>query len=318
MTAACFLTVALGMPLLRSRLVQDTPNPRSSHATPTPRGGGILVVGVALVAWIGALALGLFRHPAAARVAILVAVTLAAVSWMDDRRSLSPGVRLLVQIAGVAATLAFLPRFTAYPPALEFLVALLGWVWFVNLYNFMDGIDGLAAAETVGIGVSVTVIAPASAWPALALAGAALGFLVWNWPPARVFLGDVGSVPIGYLLGFLLIEAAPDTGVPAVLLPPLAFLFDASITLIRRVLRREKPWEAHRSHAYQRAARSGWSHRRITLAFGLLNIALLALSVAAARGMGWSAVGIGVLLCGIGYLCVEAIEHQARERGDFV
>jgi Fuc2NAc and GlcNAc transferase len=83
-------------------------------------------------------------------------------------------------------------------------------------------------------------------------------------------------------------------------------------------LRREKPWEAHRSHAYQRAARSGWSHRRVTLSFGLLNLALLALSIAAIRGMGWSAVGIGALLCGVGYLCVEAIERQARERGDFV
>jgi UDP-N-acetylmuramyl pentapeptide phosphotransferase/UDP-N-acetylglucosamine-1-phosphate transferase len=306
------------MPLLRPRLVQDIPNLRSSHATPTPRGGGILVVGVTLAAWMVALSLGLFRHPAAAGVSILVAAALAAVSWMDDRRSLSPGVRLLAQLAGVAATLALLPRFTAYPPALEFLVSLLGWLWFVNLYNFMDGIDGLAAAETVGIGVSVTVISPASAWPALALAGAAVGFLVWNWPPARVFLGDVGSVPIGYLLGFLLIEAAPETGVPAVLLPPLAFLFDASVTLIRRVFRRERPWEAHRSHAYQRAARSGWSHRRITLSFGLLNVALLALSIAAVRGMGWNAVGIGGLLCGVGYLGVEAVEHQARERGDFV
>src|SRR5581483_3090267 len=197
------------------------------------------------------------------------AVLLAIVSWLDDRYELSPATRLIPQILVVLLSLDLM-RFGGpvtqfwLPPMLDRVVAGLAWLWFINLFNFMDGADGLTGSEAAAIGAGIVLVAasidPATALLGAALAAAALGFLASNWAPARVFMGDVGSIPLGYLIGFLLLRLAALGMWRAALILPLYFLADATITLGRRALRGEKVWQAHRQHFYQRAVLGGLSH----------------------------------------------------------
>ncbi|MBV9152819.1 MAG: hypothetical protein JO204_13685, partial [Alphaproteobacteria bacterium] len=180
------------------------------------------------------------------------------------------------------------------------------WLWFVNLFNFMDGIDGLAGVEAAAIGVGLLLFAavgsemdPGLAAAPAAIAAAALGFLVWNWAPARIFLGDVGSVPLGYLLGFLLLDQAARGHWEIALILPLYFLADATITLLRRLLRGERVWEAHRSHFYQRAVQRGFGHAAVVQRVVVANIVLIGCGWAAANGwpiLGLAAAGITVIV----------------------
>src|SRR5262249_3508936 len=148
-------------------------------------------------------------------------------------------------------------------------IALL-WIWWINLFNFMDGIDGLAGSEAAAIGGGLLLFANLSAaadpdlvLPAAVLTGAAVRFLAWDWSPAQIFLGDVGSAPLGYLLGYLLLGFAARGHWKIALILPLYFLADATITLGRRLLRGERVWQAHRDHYYQRAVRHGLSHSAV-------------------------------------------------------
>ncbi|MFQ5775877.1 MAG: glycosyl transferase, partial [Kiloniellaceae bacterium] len=223
--------------------VYDTPNPRSSHTGPTPRGGGLALVPVVLAAWIAAAAwLG---APPGLGFAVAGAATLAAVSWIDDLRGLPIGLRLAVHAGAVALGLFGLggagPVFQGLlPPLLDRIAAAVLWLWFVNLFNFMDGIDGISGVEAICLGVGLCLVGGIAGWPAPSLAlpallaAATLGFLVWNWEPSKLFLGDVGSVPLGYLLGWLLLLAASEGQWAAALLLPLYYLADASITLAKR------------------------------------------------------------------------------------
>ena len=163
------------------------------------------------------------------------------------------------------------------------LVALL-WLWFVNLFNFMDGIDGIAGVEAISVGSGIAVITLISSetelspWPPAALAAVTFGFLIWNWQPAKVFLGDVGSIPLGFLLGWLLIQlAAKGLWAPAIILP-LYYLSDSTITLARRISRRERIWEAHHRHFYQLATNRGRSHAAVSLAVMFANFLLIGLA----------------------------------------
>jgi UDP-N-acetylmuramyl pentapeptide phosphotransferase/UDP-N-acetylglucosamine-1-phosphate transferase len=301
--AATALGVRLLLPWLRARAVLDRPNARSSHTVPTPRGGGIVVVAVLIISvWAIHLAGGAsLRHIA---IITMELGALALVSWIDDRRGAPVWLRLAVQLAAVSAGLAniglatFAERHGLSPWLLAIPIGL-AWMWFVNLYNFMDGIDGITGTETASIGVGLVALAVVTlgsvagqGLTGLALAGAAIGFLVWNWPPARIFLGDVGSVPIGFLVGGLLVEAAlAGQWAPALILP-LYYLADATLTLIARAWRRERPWEAHKTHFYQRAHQSGLSHGQVSLSIGALNIVLIALAVAAGLGWTWLALAL--------------------------
>ncbi len=173
------------------------------------------------------------------------------------------------------------------------------WMWWVNLFNFMDGIDGLAGSEAAAIGGGLLAVGavgrgvdPASALLAAAVLGAALGFLIWNWAPARVFLGDVGSAPLGYLTGFLLIAAAARGRWMTALILPLYFLADATITLVRRLLRGERVWQAHRQHYYQRAVRSGRGHAAVVKRVIAADVVLIGCGWAAANG--WCAAPLAV------------------------
>src|SRR5207245_6467519 len=228
-------------------------------------GGGIAVIGAVLLGWIALARTG--SAPSGVFGITLGAVLLAAVSWIDDLRGLSRVVRLLAQAAAVAIGVSVLPE----PKDFFHLVAIgLVWMWWINLFNFMDGIDGLAGSEAAAIGAGLLLFASVGAgWdPGLRVLGAAvigaiIGFLVWNWSPAQIFLGDVGSVPLGYLLGFLLLDLAVRGHWRIALILPLYFLADATITLARRLMRGERVWHAHREHFYQQAVRRGLGHASV-------------------------------------------------------
>jgi len=176
------------------------------------------------------------------------------------------------------------------------------WLWFVNLFNFMDGIDGIAGVEASSLGIGLVLVGAMAAWPAVhfvlpaLLAAATLGFLVWNWAPAKLFLGDVGSVPLGYLLGWLLLVAAMNGEWAPALILPLYYLADATITLLKRAARGAKVWRAHREHFYQRAVQGGASHSHVALQVLACNAALVALAVLAAAGDRiWPALAAGAV-----------------------
>src|SRR5271166_4845095 len=298
----CWLATGALIPILRRRDMLDYPNERSSHFAPTPRGGGIAVTGSVLLAWISLRYAGLVA-PGVMGIA-LGAGLLAVVSWIDDLRGLSPGLRLVMQALAVAIGLALLPEasneFEAWSgPALYFAAIGLVWIWWINLFNFMDGIDGLAVSEAAAIGAGLLLFASvgAGADPALrtlsaAVTGAAIGFLVWNWSPARIFLGDVGSVPLGYVLGFLLLDLAVRGHWKIALILPLYFLADATITLARRFLRGERIWQAHREHFYQQAVRRGLGHAAVVKRVIVADLVLIGSGWAAENG--WSAISLAI------------------------
>ena len=248
--------------------VLDIPNERSLHTQPTPRTGG-----VALLAGAGA---GMFttwqQGYAVADTSTIVAIlTLALLALVDDRHNLGAGLRLLVQTVVVAALLYFnrLPD----TPAMLLPIALLFLVWMINLYNFMDGMDGFAAGMA-GIGFGTYALL---AWQAghmefalgcAIIAAAAAGFLLLNFPPARLFMGDSGSTVLGLLTGLVILQANVADILPLWLgmLVFSPFIVDASITLAARVLRGERFWMPHKSHYYQRLVQLGWGHRRTVLA----------------------------------------------------
>ena len=248
--------------LLRSRsLPLDEPNERSLHRIPVPRTGGI-----AIIAGMVAAALWLRAGPSL----LAPAVALAIASYFDDRHALPAAVRLLMHL--VAAGVFLWPAAESTGAALV-VVLLLAIAWTTNLYNFMDGADGLAGGMAV-IGFGTYGLA---AWLggnrefellAWSIAAAATGFLIFNFPPAKIFMGDVGSIPLGFLAGAFGV-AGWQQGLwplwfPLIVFAP--FIVDASMTLARRMLRGERVWEAHRQHYYQRLILSGWSHRRTALA----------------------------------------------------
>ena len=296
----CGLATRLLIPVLRRRGALDRPNERSSHAAPTPRGGGIAVVGTVLAIWLG-LAAGGWVTPRLVPAA-LAALLLAAVSWLDDVHDLPPLARLVAQAAAVAIGLVALPAASgaaaAWLGSTAWLAIFgLAWLWWVNLYNFMDGIDGLAGCETAAIGgglLAFTAIGrgvdASVALLAAPLLGAALGFLLWNWSPARIFLGDVGSVPLGYLTGYLLLGLAAAGAWKIALILPLYFIADATITLGRRLLRGERVWRAHRQHFYQQAIRRGLDHAAVVKRIFVADLLLIAFGWAAENGAGAAAL----------------------------
>lgn len=267
MTAAylpllCFVAVAVALRLLLSsgiaaRIALDLPNERSLHAAPVPRIGGIVLVGVALVA-------AAFVAPAL-RPILLIAGVLALVSAWDDRHGLPVALRFAVHLAAAAGAVAVLQ---ADVPVWWSVGLVLLLAWAMNLYNFMDGSDGLAGGMALlgfgALGAAAAGSAPGYALAALCIAAAAGGFLWHNFHPARVFLGDAGSIPLGFLAGALGLAGWAQGLWPAwfPLLVFSPFVVDATLTLAARVLRGEKPWQAHREHAYQRMVAGGLGHRR--------------------------------------------------------
>jgi UDP-N-acetylmuramyl pentapeptide phosphotransferase/UDP-N-acetylglucosamine-1-phosphate transferase len=277
------------LPALR-RHALARPNPRSSHAEPTPQGGGIAVV---VATAIVALAAVILTSPPGERAQLAwvlgAAALIAAVGAIDDMRAIPVLPRLLLQVLAVAVVIAALPpELRAVPPLpwwLERAFLALAALWFVNLVNFMDGIDWMTVAETIPVAGGLVAIGWLGALPsagvvaALALLGAMLGFAPFNRPVARLFLGDVGSLPIGLLMAWLLILLAGGGHVAAALLLPLYYLADASLTLARRLFARERVWQAHRTHFYQRATDGGFTVSEIVARVFVVNIMLAALAL---------------------------------------
>jgi Fuc2NAc and GlcNAc transferase len=283
-----------------ARHVVDVPNGRSSHSVATPRGGGLAIALAALPAFVLAALAGMLPWPhfwAFAGGGALV----AAIGFLDDLASVSPSRRLSAHFAAAAWVLwciGGLPPVRLFDGSFDLgwvgiALAVLYLVWLLNLTNFMDGIDGIAAIESITVSLAGAVlytVAPVAAphWAApLIVAAAALGFLVWNWPPARIFMGDAGSGFLGLMLGALSLQAAWSA-------PPLlwswvilvgVFAVDATMTLARRAIRRERISAAHRTHAYQHAAQYCGAHRTVTLAVAAINLFwLLPLATLVARG----------------------------------
>ncbi|MBY4828833.1 MraY family glycosyltransferase [Burkholderia dolosa] len=279
--AAAFASTTILRSLLATglawRLATDIPNDRSLHTLPTPRVGGWGIVPVCVVALL-ALAPQLWLIAAAA-------AGLAAMSQIDDRRGLPARVRFSAHLAAVVALIAVFPADAPW-----WLLAGVGFVmvWLTNLYNFMDGADGLAGGMALfGFG-AYAVAALLGARPAVdlalgaaAVAGAALGFLLLNFHPARLFLGDAGSIPLGFMAGAFGYWGW-RTGVWPIWFPAFVFapfIADASVTLSRRLLRGEKFWQAHREHYYQRMVRSGIGHGRTALYWYLIMLAGIIVAV---------------------------------------
>lgn len=283
--------------LLSRKAIFDHPNERSSHTSPTPRGGGLAVVPAIILAWLVAISAGANHGMTIALVS--AAAVLAILSWLDDLYDLSPQIRLTGHVAAIVTVLVALPAqlnpFAGLIPwPGDVIVAALVWLWFVNLFNFMDGIDGIAAVESITIGIGVALVALVAGLDGglvplgITLAAAALGFLWWNRPPARIFLGDVGSVPLGVLLGGLLLILANHGFWVSALILPLYYLADATLTIVRRGLRGEKIWTAHRQHAYQHAVDSGRSHVAVVSRVAAVNALLVALAMLSAAAPLWS------------------------------
>ena len=288
--ASAGLIVALRPWLARYALAR--PNARSSHTVPTPQGGGIAVLAATLIAtWLGVALASLLMPLGLIRLSALSAATvlLALIGAVDDIRPLGALPKFAVHVLAVGLVVMLLPadfRVMAEVPVwTERAVLLLAGVYFVNLVNFMDGLDLMTVAEVVPVTAGVILLGFNGAeWlPAMlvaaALLGAILGFAPFNRPVARLFLGDVGSLPIGLLLGWLMLMLAGQGYIAAAVLLPLYYLGDASVTLARRILRREKFWEAHRSHFYQLATARGFSVREVIARVLFVNCALVALAL---------------------------------------
>lgn len=273
-----------------SKGMLDAPNDRSSHMEPKPRGGGIIFVfGSAL------LAVTLYYYQLIALEEVLLftpAVAIGLLGTLDDFKGLSASFRFIVHFLA-ASTLLFLLKEGGYlvqnfldlPLPLCFMVLVVGIVWFTNLYNFMDGTDGLAATEALfclGLGGYFIFAAEGFAFSTLGwgIMAMVIGFLIWNWPTAKIFMGDSGSGFLGFLIAtFALIGHKQfNISIYVWLIMSSLFWFDATVTLIRRIIAKEKWYKPHRKHAYQRMVQSGWSHTKVLLSSIVINTVLAGLS----------------------------------------
>jgi UDP-N-acetylmuramyl pentapeptide phosphotransferase/UDP-N-acetylglucosamine-1-phosphate transferase len=326
--AACYAAVETVRRLALRRGMLDVPVARSSHEVPTPRGGGIVIVGATVLAPLLAAGLGVGRLALAVGAWIGGGTAIALVGWLDDIRSLSSRTRLLIQVSAAVLLVAVAGCWSQ----LELPVAgrvPLGWagcalalLWIVgmtNAYNFMDGIDGIAAGQAVVAGAAWALIGRSAGSGAVTAIGAAIAlsaaaFLLHNRPPARIFMGDVGSGFLGYTFAALPLLLAADGGtmdsgrlpvVGAAVVWP--FLFDATFTFIRRLARGENVFEGHRSHVYQRLVIAGASHAQVStlyVAWALISSALGVLWLWGWPGagpflLGWTLLSVAGVLAGV-------------------
>lgn len=320
-------TTVLARPDAPLRLL-DRPNERSLHNRPTPRTGGIAICIAIAVGW--ALLYAFFHAPHYLLAIFTGAFVVLLVSLADDRYGLNPLLRLAGHLAGavIVMSVGLVPAHLGYPggawawhPTVALLVIGLIIVWLINLYNFMDGMDGFAGGmAVVGFGMlsllgwsaGATVFAAAS----LVVAAASGGFLVRNFPPARIFMGDSGSATLGFLVAAFSLwgvdEKVFQFWVPMLVFSP--FVVDATITLIRRAVQGERLWVAHCSHYYQRLVRMGWGHRRTVMAeYGLMMFCAVATYLAVHGPPYWQ--WLTLLLCAVIYVGIGlAIHGMERNR----
>lgn len=290
--------------------ILDRPNERSSHVMPTPRGGGL-----AVVAGISVAMTVLWLCEVISFDLLLVAsptLAVAIIGWVDDRRGLSVRIRLVVQLISALAVVLMLG--SVHQISLSTQIAFLFFlVWMINLYNFMDGSDGILGLHVTTLALSFVVIL---AWRSfsqlspvyLVIAGCTIGFLIWNWHPAKIFMGDVGSAALGFLLAALALYSVVGGEISPALVMILhaAFIGDATWTLVNRAVRGRRIFQAHRSHFYQKLLRIGWSHSSVARLFGSFNLLWL-LPIAGMNSVGWlddfPAIALAYMPIAIG--CIE-------------
>jgi len=260
------------------KAILDLPNERSSHSIPTPRGGGLAII---ITFYVG---LFLFKDeiPLNLFLALLAVFPIVLVSLIDDIKTLSSKIRLVVQMFSALLALYLLGGVNS----INFIsVELSGWwlnvvafvliLWLTNLYNFLDGIDGYAATQTVMLGLGISLLLSNPLGDLLIIA--TLGFLLFNWHKASIFMGDVGSASLGFIIAILLFSETSSGKSYFWLIALSLFWFDATVTLIRRYLNQEVLTKAHKKHAYQRLVQSGWSHAQVTLGLLFFNAFFLLL-----------------------------------------
>jgi UDP-N-acetylmuramyl pentapeptide phosphotransferase/UDP-N-acetylglucosamine-1-phosphate transferase len=294
--------------LLKNKIL-DRPNSRSLHSSPCPRGGGlgvwmafipVVVTAHLLIPFIyvpaemqikAMLRLWEWQAPFLAAMGLLIFI-----SWKDDKKSLPAHIRFGAHILAILFVFSSFPegvhilRGWGLPLWLDHLLAGLAWLWFINLTNFMDGMDGLTGSESLHLCLGFLILLFISQTPefwasqaepfspmvyAACLFGAVTGFLFWNWPRAKLFLGDVGSIPLGFLLGYFMLMLAYQGYWYIALALPLYYLADATITLLRRILEKKKFWQAHREHFYQKAAMAVKTQEQVLYPVIIANLGLL-------------------------------------------
>lgn len=248
------------------RCLMDQPNDRSSHLQPTPRGGGATFVLVACLS--STIALFVSSSSASSLSALtavpLLALPLAFVGLLDDRHNISPGLRygvqLLTSFVAIFVSPLQLPANALFPLSVLLVIAVTG---VINFTNFMDGMDGLVAG-CMSVSISAAATKVAAPWPIWTLVGCLFGFLLWNWSPAKLFMGDVGSTFLGAVFAFLLLQAPSWSEALSLLLVATPFLGDACLCVLRRLIARQNVFQAHRLHLFQRLNQVGWSHSHIS------------------------------------------------------
>lgn len=251
----------------------DIPNHRSSHKYPTPTGGGLAIAISLLISLAICHFLSLHPWPPY----IIPSFIIAAVSFIDDRINLSAKLRLFIQLTS-AYLACYLATWSATPSFWVITISVLAIVWMTNLYNFMDGIDGISSVQIITVSLfcsfSMHSNSPSISFTYLALALSTSGFFLWNWQPAKIFMGDVGSAFCGFLLGVLgLLSIYENTiSIYTLILIHGTFIFDATATLLVRFLRKDPIMQAHRSHTYQKANIKGYTHSQVSLTYLLINL----------------------------------------------
>lgn len=262
--------------------LMDIPNSRSSHSTPVPRGGGIVFAALFLLSMLMILLISPHGNSRFLLAIIVGGLIVAALGWIDDVRGLSPKTRLAGQFLAVAIALLLLGGFPSLNLGLTrihlgmfgFPLALVAGVWLINLYNFMDGIDGLAAGEAILVSFAAGLLLLRGGEPRLSmilfmLAAFVGGFLFWNWSPAKIFMGDVGSGFLGFVFAVFIIVGERSGSAPALVWAVLLSVFavDTTLTLLKRIFQRKNLAQAHRDHFYQQAIISGFDHNRVAIVF---------------------------------------------------
>jgi UDP-N-acetylmuramyl pentapeptide phosphotransferase/UDP-N-acetylglucosamine-1-phosphate transferase len=327
----------IGVALLRHwalrRKMFDIPNDRSLHQQPTPRGGGLVITLLVLIAWLPfSRVLGASAVTHAQWALLGCSAMIAAISWLDDLRGLSSLVRLLVHLIAAVIAVYFAGWWSTIriPWMGEiqigwagFVLALFWVVGFTNAFNFMDGIDGIAGGQALVAGLGWAVIGWLNQQPdvcalGLLIAGGSLGFLIFNWPPAKIFMGDVGSAFLGFVLAvlpLLALNSRPDSQLrgydeiaAAAMVWP--FVCDAAFTFLRRWRKGENVFAAHRSHLYQRLVLSGFSHRTVTTLYFILAVAGVVMALAWRAQIDAAVLGVPILFA----MLVLFVWRQEKKR----
>lgn len=317
----------LFLALSTGRAVVAEENNRTMHKGKVPVGAGWPLLAAAL-------ATALILWPVTRMHANLLPwiAVLALVSWADDMTRISPAVRFPIHAIAALAAVFALPETArvfggVLPLVPDRLLTTLALVWLINLTNFMDGIDGISGVEVLSVGIGYVLVRTslpgASVDPLVGLmsatAGAALGFLIWNWHPARVFLGDVGAIPLGFIMGIAMIDLAVVGQFASAVILPLYYVSDATITLLKRLSRGAAPWDAHREHFYQRAALGAGSHAPIVIRVAACNAMLVGAALVAVQrpwiGCAIAGIAVAVLMANLEMLARRRIEPEASGAG---